>query len=74
MTWAKLWEAFTDKLADEWRQAWKWLSVQLGAAIAVAPMLYGESEPLRDVIGDDWFRRIMTVLGLLVVINAVKKK
>lgn len=58
----------------EWKGAWKWLSVQLGTVIAFAPMLYGQIDWLQDIVGDTWFRRVMTLLGVLVVFNSIKKK
>lgn len=61
-------------LSAEWRQAWKWLSVQLGTLIAVAPMIYGQIDWLQEIVGDKWFRVVMTLLGVLVVFNSIKKK
>jgi hypothetical protein len=61
-------------LSAEWRQAWKWLSVQLGTLIAIAPMIYGQIDWLQEIVGDKWFRAVMTLLGVLVVFNSIKKK
>lgn len=61
-------------LSAEWRQAWKWLSVQLGTLIAIAPMIYGQIDWLQEIVGDKWFRVVMTLLGVLVVFNSIKKK
>lgn len=66
--------SLTRWLSAEWKQAWKWLSFQLGTAIAFAPMLYGQIDWLQEIVGDQWFRAIMTLLGVLVVFNSIKKK
>ena len=63
------------KLIDEWRQAWKWLSVQLGAVIAVAPEIYEQSKDLLESnLSDKQFHHVMAVLGVLVILNTIKKK
>lgn len=62
------------KLADEWREAWKWLQVQLGIIVAAAALLYGQVEFLQDLIGPRWYGVINALLGLAVVYNAVRKK
>lgn len=62
------------KLADEWREAWKWLQVQLGFVVAAAALLYGQVEFLQDLIGPKWYGVINALLGLAVVYNAVRKK
>lgn len=59
---------------DEWRHAWKWLSVQLGALIAIAPTLYEQADILQDYVEPKWFHLGMTLLGVLVVFNSIKKK
>lgn len=61
-------------LATEWRQAWRWFQVQLGALIAIAPELYNSVESLQDVIPMNVFRHTMALLGVLVIINSVRKK
>ncbi len=63
------------KLADEWRQAWKWFTVQLGIIIAVAPEIYEQTRQMLD----GWlppavFHHMMALLGILVILNTVKKK
>lgn len=74
MTWAALWDHFTDKLADDWRKAWRWFSVQLGALIFVAPTLYENVELLQEFIPRKPFAIVQALLGVLVILNAVKKK
>lgn len=62
------------KLADDWRQAWKWLQVQLGVIVAAAALLYGQVEFLQDLVGPKWYGIINALLGAAVVYNAVRKK
>lgn len=62
------------KLSDEWRQAWKWLQVQLGVLVAAAALAYGQVDFLQALIGPKWYGILNAVLGLAVVYNAVRKK
>lgn len=62
------------KLVDEWKEAWKWLTVQLGAVVAVAPEIYEQVRGMQSFISDSTFNHIMACLGVLVVLNTVKKK
>jgi len=62
------------KLADEWKHAWKWLSVQLGAVIAIAPELYQQVEGMKEYVPISWFHHAMAAAGILVILNTVKKK
>lgn len=62
------------KLADEWREAWKWLQVQLGIVVAAAALLYGQVDFLQNLIGPKWYGVLNALLGLAVVYNALRKK
>ncbi len=62
------------KLVDEWRQAWRWLTVQLGAVLAVAPEIYEQFRGLQTFISDAAFHHGMAILGVLVILNTVKQK
>lgn len=62
------------KLADEWRSAWRWLQTWLIAALSVAPLVYDQMGPLQDVLPPAWFKAAMAVLGVLTLINNVRKK
>lgn len=64
----------TLKLADEWRQAWRWLQTWLIAALSIAPLLYDQFALLQDFIPTPWFKGGMAVLGGLTLINTVRKK
>lgn len=61
-------------LSDDAKHAWKWLSVQLGALIFIAPTLYENIDFLQQIIGRKPFAIIQAGLGILVMLNAVKKK
>jgi len=61
-------------LTDEWRQGWKWFQVQLGAVIAIAPELYNQADVLQSFLSPAAFRHIMAALGVMVIINSVRKK
>lgn len=62
------------KVVNEWRHAWKWLTVQLGAVVAVAPEIYEQVKGMQSFISDSTFNHIMAGLGILVVLNTVKRK
>lgn len=66
--------SFTDWLSSEWKQAWKWLSVQLGAVTFIAPTLYENVSIIQDYVSPKSFHIIEAGLGILVMLNAVKKK
>lgn len=65
---------FTLELEEDWKSAWKWLQTQLGVLIAVAPMLYSNLEPIREVVPSWAYQTIVGLLGALVVLNALRKK
>lgn len=58
----------------EWKGAWKWLSVQLGAICFIAPTLYENVGVIQDWLDPKYFHIIQAGLGLLIMLNAVKKK
>lgn len=74
MTWHAIFRAIGGKVADDWRQAWRWFSVQLGALIFAAPTAYENISALQDVLPRKAFAIIQAALGILVMMNAVKKK
>lgn len=61
-------------LAHEWRQAWKWLSVQLGCLIAIAPAIYENLVFAQEFIPRPYFATVQAVLGVMVMLNAVNQK
>jgi hypothetical protein len=62
---------FREHLKEDWKHSWRWLQTQLGAAIAFAPTLY---DILSTVQLPPQFKWPMTALGILVVLNAIRKK
>lgn len=74
MTWSAIFRAIGGRFADDWRHAWKWFSVQLGALIFVAPTLYENIGALQDLLPRKVFAIAQAGLGILVMLNAVKKK
>lgn len=65
---------FSEWVSDEWKNAWKWLSVQLGAVAFMAPTLYENIDAIQDIVSPKAFHIIEAGLGILVMVNAVKKK
>ena len=65
-------------LVDEWRQAWKWFSVQLGILAAGAMEAYELFLPARqfieDTIGKDRFHHLMAGLVFLAVMGRLIKQ
>lgn len=64
----------TTWLSDEWKEAWKWLSVQLPVGIGAMGMLYGQVDFLQGLIGPKWYGTLNGVLCLAMIYNAVRKK
>lgn len=62
------------KLHEEWKQAWRWLAVQLGAIVAVAPEIYEQFGGMKEYVSDAAFHHVMAGLGILVILNTVKRK
>lgn len=62
------------KIVSDWRQAWKWFSVQLGALIFIAPTLYENIDVLQDFVPRKPFAILQAGLGIIVILNALKKK
>lgn len=60
--------------ADEWRHAWKWLQTWLLAVLTVAPLAYDQLALLQEYLPATWFKVGMAVLGILTLINTVRKK
>ena len=61
-------------LVDEWKQSWKWGQTWLGVLIAAAPELYNQWVLLQTVLPPQVARYGVTVLGVLVMLNAIRKK
>lgn len=63
-----------DWLHEDWKKAWKWLQVQLVALIALAPEVYNQADALQSIVPPAVFRHVMAALGVLVIVNSVRKK
>lgn len=61
-------------LVDDWRQAWKWFSVQGAAFLAVAPELYAQAKDLQEYIQPNVFHHMMAALGLSVLIGRLVRQ
>ena len=61
-------------LVDDWKKSWKWFQMQALAFLAIAPELYAQVGAMQTFIAPETFRRSMAVLGVLVMVNAVRKK
>lgn len=62
------------KLADEWRSAWRWLTTWLITVLSFAPLIYDQLSTLQAYLPPGWFKGSMAVLGVLTIINNVRKK
>ena len=61
-------------LVDDWKQVWKWFSVQGLAALAVALILYDNFGIMQDYLPPNAFHVAMGVLGALSIIGRVVKQ
>jgi len=48
--------------------------VQLAALLVAAPVLYAQVQTLQEYIPHNWFRYGMSALGLLILLNTLRKK
>ena len=62
------------RLKEDWKQAWRWLSAQLGALIVIAPQVYDQADVLQRVLPPGLFKHIMSALGVLVILNSLRRK
>jgi hypothetical protein len=68
MAWLSKW------ITDEWKSAWKWSQTWLAGAVVAAPVLYTQVQTLQDYIPHTVFRYVMSVLGLAIIFNTLRKK
>ena len=62
------------RLTSEAKQAWRWLQTWLVAALAVAPFAYDMLAPLQDLIPWPWFKGVIGAIGVLALVNMVRRK
>lgn len=58
-------------LIDEWRCAWRWLSVQIMALIAAAQGLLIFVPTVKDFIPQTVWHSIMTALAILAIVGRI---
>lgn len=61
-------------LVPDWKDAWKWFSVQGLAFLTVAPILYENAAFLQDFIPVDVFRYGMGALGLITLVSRLVRQ
>lgn len=61
-------------LVEDWRQAWKWFSVQGAAILAIAPELYEQAHGMQEWVEPNLFHHGMAALGALVLLSRVVKQ
>ena len=61
-------------LVEDWRNAWKWLSVQIALLIAGAQSLMVFVPTLHEVLPASWLHGIMAVLAVCVILARVKNQ
>ncbi len=59
---------------DEWKQCWKWFSVQGLAALAIIPIIYENAGFLQDFISATVYHYGMGALGLATLISRLVKQ
>lgn len=62
------------KLHENWKSAWKWFQVQAGILIAAAPQVFGQVALLKGYVSDATMHNVMSAVGVLLVVNAIRKK
>ena len=61
-------------LTDDWKQCWKWFSVQGLAFLAVAPIVYENFSFVQDFISATIYHYTMGALGLATLISRLVKQ
>lgn len=59
------------KLIPEWRQAWKFWTVQLGIVFSIAAGLYAELPELREYLSPQAFARLSGILAFIAILARV---
>lgn len=61
-------------LVSDWKQAWKWFSVQGAAVLAICPVVYENTGFLQDFLPADIFHYGMGALGALTLISRLVRQ
>ena len=59
---------------DDWKQAWKWFSVQGLIALSIAPVVYENFDFVQDFVPATWYHYTMGALGLATLISRLVKQ
>lgn len=64
-----------EMMVHDWKQAWRWLSVQLAALLAVLPIAWAELPPdLKAYIPEEWRPFIVSGMALAVIIGRLRRQ
>lgn len=62
-------------MVENWKDAWRWLSVQIAALLAVLPFAWAELPPdIKAYIPPEWRPFIVSGLALAVILGRVRKQ
>ena len=62
------------KLVEDWRQAWKWLSVWLAAFAGTALEVYEQVPQFKAYIPDATFHHLMSALVVFIIVGRLVKQ
>jgi hypothetical protein len=62
------------RLVEDWKKCWKWLSVWLAGASAIAMQLYEQFPAFKTYIPDKAFHHVMTALIILIIVGRLIKQ
>lgn len=61
------------RLVNDWRKAWKWLSVQSLAVLAVAPVVWSQLPPdVRNMLPEGWEPYVLAALAVGGIVGRLK--
>lgn len=62
-------------MVKDWRNAWRWLSVQLAALLAVMPFVWAElPHDVKEYIPSEWHPWIVSGMALAIIIGRMKNQ
>lgn len=61
-------------LIPEWKQAWKFFSVQIGVLFAIAAGFYAELPALREYLSPEMFARVSGILAFIAILARIVKQ
>ena len=61
------------RLVDDWRKAWKWISIQLSVGLAlIAPIWMAMPQDVKGIIPEGWNVWIVSIVALSIAIGRLK--